>query len=181
MKTSRQLVSDMILDIDGVLYKVLSCMKVSDPRSVSFMKVSLQNLSTGKKVEKKFKLGQSIKEVSPQKHFLEFLYFKDKSSVFMDMDYLDLITIPFDVLHDKLSYLKKGVQLEVLLYDNVVVSAELPQFMELMVADEGDVDNATSTKIVFLETGAKIRVPLFIEVNDIVKIDPRTNEFIQRV
>jgi elongation factor P len=85
---------------------------------------------------------------------------------------------------DKTNYLKEGTNVTASFYGDTVFSIELPQFLELMVAKtekEDEVPLSNSNKIAVLETGAKIEVPSFIEVGDIIKVDTKSNEYIQRV
>jgi len=88
-------------------------------------------------------------------------------------------------LSDKINYLKEGIRVKALFYGTSIFSVELPQFLELMVIKANTSDDkmkvSNNTKEAVLETGAKVEVPLFVEVGDIIKIDTTLNQFIQRV
>ena len=85
---------------------------------------------------------------------------------------------------NKVNYLKEGIELKAFFYGDTIFSVELPQFLELMVTKtqtDEEIMTANGTKIAILETGAKIDVPPFIETGDIIKVDTKTDEYIQRV
>ncbi len=91
-----------------------------------------------------------------------------------------------EILAEKIDYLKEGIKVKATFYGDAVFGVELPQFLELMIV-KADVDTtdpaavSNNTKEATLETGAKIRVPLFIETGDIIKVDTEEHEYIQRV
>ena len=136
-------------------------------------------------VEKNFKLNQSITDVSLIERRLEYLYVEGKDYLFLDIGNLEQVLIPSPVIGTKVNYLKEGVELKASFYGDTIFAVELPQFLELMVAKtQGDSDHsplANATKTAVLETGAKIQVPPFIEAGDIIKVDTKTDEYIQRV
>ncbi|RDB31561.1 hypothetical protein [Candidatus Similichlamydia laticola] len=113
---------------------------------------------------------------------LEFLYIQDDHTyLFLDMNSLNMMPVPRDIIDGKALYLKEGVVVRGRVCEEEIISIELPQFLELMVSkvetceEEQNLSNAT------LETGAIIKVPPFIESGDIVKVDTRLEEYIQRI
>ncbi len=116
---------------------------------------------------------------------LEFLYEEDDAFLFLDVLQLEIISIPKSITGKSNLYLKEGIQVRATVdEDGSVLSIQLPQFLELMVAkvDKPTKSRASQdTKLACLETGAQVNVPLFIEVGDIIKVDPQNNEYIQRV
>jgi len=175
----------MTINIDKKIYSVESCIKVSTTKGTPFIKTKLRDLLTEEIIEKNFKLAQKIQEVSLVEHDLEYLYIEGKNFLFLDIGLLENVLVPPNILADKVNYLKEGIKLKALFYGNSIFSVELPQFLELMVIKTTSKDERLSvsnpTKTAVLETGAKIEVPLFIEVGDIVKVDTNLNEFIQRL
>lgn len=183
MTTSNQLNPGMTLSIGNKLYRVESAVKVSVPKGTPFIKSTLKDLSDNKTVEKNFKLNQPIKEVSLAERKLEFLYPEGTEFLFLDIVNLDQIRIPFSIVGDKVNFLKEGVELKAFFYGETVFSVELPQFLELMVSKtQQEVGKEGGTRrVALLETGAQIEIPPFIEVGDIIKVDTKTEEYIQRV
>lgn len=184
MTNSNQLMPGMTLLVDEKLYRVESSVKVTMARGQPFIKTRLRNLTTDEAIEKNFKIGQEVSEVSLQERRLEFLYLEDKSYLFLDIDNLDQVLVPLDIIGDKVHFLKEGVELLAAFYGETIFSVELPQFLELMVAktESGEgIALANSSKKAVLETGAVIVVPQFIESGDVIKVDTRNKEYIQRL
>lgn len=183
--SSNQITPGMILSVDGKIYRVESAVKVTVAKGVPFIKTKLKNLMTDELVEKNFKLGQPVDEVSLAERRLEFLYLEGKDYLFLDVGNLEQVLVPASVIGDKVHYLKEGIELKAMFYGNSIFSVELPQFLELMVVKTEPSESASSvasaTKTAILETGAKIDVPLFVETGDIIKVDTHTREFVQRV
>lgn len=185
MTNTNQLTPGMTLSLDGKIYRVESCVKVTVAKGVPFIKTKLKDLMSDEVVEKNFKLNQPIQDVSLAERRLEYLYLEGKDYLFLDIGNLDQVLVPADIIADKVNYLKEGTELKAMFYGNSIFSVELPQFLELMVVktEEGQTPAhvANATKIAVLETGAKVEVPMFVESGDIVKVDTQTNEYIQRV
>jgi elongation factor P len=185
MTTSNQISPGMTLSLEGGIYRVESCVKVTVAKGNPFIKTKLKNIVTDEVVEKNFKIGQPIKDVSLVEHRMEYLYLEGKDYLFLDLGNLEQVLVPASVIADKINYLKEGTELKAMFYGDTIFSVELPQFLELMVvkteAKEGSVAMSNATKTAVLETGAKIEVPLFIESGDIIKVDTLTNEYVQRV
>ncbi len=183
MVLSNQMNPGMTISINGKLYRVESCVKVTVPKGAPFIKAKLCDFSTQEIVEKNFKLDQNVKDVSMAERHLEFLYLEGKDYLFLDIDTLEQVLIPSKVVGEKVNYLKEGISLIASFFGDTVFAVDLPQFLELMVAktEETKASAANGARIAILETGAKIEVPPFIDVGDILKVDTMTNEYIQRV
>jgi elongation factor P len=185
MVTSNQISPGMTISLNGKLFRVESFVKVTPPKGTPFIKTKLRDLTSNDLVEKSFKLNQTLKDVSLIERKMEFLYLEGKDYLFLDIGNLNQILVPSQVIGEKINYLKEGVELKGSFYGDTIFAVELPQFLELMVAktenESGNFSNPNATKIAILETGAKIEVPPFIETNDIIKVDTKTDEYVQRV
>lgn len=183
--TSDQIAPGMTLTLEGEVYRVESSVKVSVAKGVPFMKTKLRNLITEELIEKNFKLDQAIEEVGLHERTLEFLYLEGKAYLFLDIDELEEVLVSAQVVGDKVNYLKEGTQVKTKFYGKTIFSVELPQFLELMVAKteplKSNVSVSNPSKLATLETGAKVEVPLFVEVGDIIKVDTQLGEYIQRI
>lgn len=186
MVASNQITPGMILSIGGKLFRVDSAVKVTVAKGGQpFMKTKLRSLENDKVSEKNFKIGQEVTDVTLEERKLEYLYLEGKSYLFLDIGNLEQILVPPEVVGDKVQFLKEGTELQATFYGPTVFSVELPQFLELMVAktdpasEGGSMANATKKAV--LETGAEIEVPRFIEAGDVIKVDTRHKEYIQRV
>lgn len=175
----------MTLSIDDELYRVESSVKVTVPKGTPFIKTKLRNLSSNALIEKNFKLNQTVKDVSFVERRLEYLYLEGKDYLFLDIGSLEQILVSAIIVGNRVNYLKEGVDVKASFYGDSILAIDLPQFLELMVAktegDEGRSAASNATKVAILETGARIEVPPFIDVGDIIKVDTKTDEYIQRV
>ena len=185
MVLSSQLTPGLTISMNGRLYRVESALKVTVAKGNSFIKVKLRDIDSQELIEKNLKPTQHVDEVQLQDRKLEFLYPEKKQFLFLDVATLDQIVVPAAIVGNKVHYLKEGIDVKASFYGSQIFAIELPQFLELMVSsiayEKASKKVQTAAKIAHLETGAEIEVPPFIEVGDIVKVDPRTNEFIQRV
>ena len=185
MVQSNNVTPGMVISISGKLYRVESSVKVSVPKGTPFIKTKLRDLSSLNVVEKSFKLNQDLKDVTLEERRLEFLYLEGKDYLFLDISNLEQVLIPAGIVSEQANYLKEGVELKASLFGDEIFAVELPQFFELMVAR---VDTPTKgaaaangAKVALLETGARVEIPPFIEVGDIIKVDTKTGDYIQRV
>ncbi len=186
MVSSSQIAPGMTIKVDGDVFRVESSAKVSAAKGNPFIKVKLRNLINDETLEKNFKVGQEVEEVSLLDHALEFLYPEGKKFLFLDIENLEQVLVTPEIMGDAIHYLKEGIQVRALFYGDTIFSIELPQFLELMIVkvetpSEDNVSMTQTTKQAVLETGAKVSVPLFVEVGDIIKVDTTSHEYIQRV
>lgn len=185
MITSSQITPGVTLSINRKLYRVESAVKVTVRKGAPFIKTKLRDLNNNQIIEKNFKLNESLQDAALEEKSLEFLYIEGKDFLFLGIKDLVQVLVPSHVIQEKALFLKEGVQVRGSFYGDTVFAIELPQFLELMVATtEGEAEASPLThamKVATLETGAKIEVPPFIESGDIIKVDTKTKEYIQRV
>lgn len=185
MVLSSQLAVGMFISTKDGLYKVLAVSKVSGSKGDSFIKASLKAIDSDIVIERNFKINQEIKEAQFESRNLEYLYIEDDSYLFLDLGNYEKIYISKDIMKDNFLFLKAGVTVSAMVYDDIVFSIELPHFLELMVSKtdfpEDVVLISGGTKQALLETGIEVTVPPFVEIGDVIKIDTRTCEYIQRV
>ncbi len=182
---SNQISPGMVLSVDGNIYRVESCVKVTVAKGTPFTKAKLRDLLSDELIEKNFKQGQAVQEVTLSERKMEFLYLEGKDYLFLDVGQLDQVPVPASVIGDKVNYLKEGIEVKATFYGDTVFSIELPQFLELMVVKTESMESrshvSNANKMAVLESGARIEVPAFVESGDIVKVDTQINEYIQRV
>lgn len=183
MTTSNQITPGMILSLEGKIYRVESALKVTVAKGVPFIKTKLKDLVSEEVLERNFKLGQPVQDVSLLEHRLEYLYLEGSDYLFLDVSNLEQVLVSTEVIGDKVNFLKEGTEVKAMFYGNAIFSVELPQFLELMVVKTETSENSVgaAAKTALLETGAKIEVPLFVESGDIIKVDTQTSDYIQRV
>lgn len=182
MAANKPITPGMTISLNNKLYRVESSVKVTVPKGTPFIKTKLRDLTSNQVIEKNFKPDQEVKDVSLIERRLEYLYLEGKDYLFLDIGTLEQILVPASIIGKKVHYLKEGVELKASCYGETVFAIELPQFLELMVTrTENTKDKDGTGKSATLETGATVDVPPFIESGDIIKVDTKTDEYIQRV
>lgn len=185
MTLSNQITPGMTLSIDGKIYRVESSVKVTVAKGVPFIKTKLKSLVSDEVLEKNFKVDQEVEEVKLNERRLEYLYMEGKKHLFLDIDNLEQVLVGQEVIGNKVNYLKEGILVSSFFYGNTIFSIDLPHFLELMVVKTEGLDASSpmsaSNRLAVLETGARIEVPMFIESGDVIKVDTKADEYIQRV
>ena len=183
--TTNQFKQGIKLLIEGEPYNIIENEFVKPGKGQAFNRVKLRNLKNSRIVEKTFKSGESIELADVTEIELQFLYNNAAEWVFMNTENFDQITTTSDVISDAEKWLKPQEICQVTLWDNIPISVSPPNFVNLQVAEtdpglKGDTATGGS-KPATLETGAIVKVPLFIEKDEILKIDTRSGEYISRV
>ncbi|WP_213318299.1 elongation factor P [Chlamydiifrater volucris] len=185
MVLSNQLSAGMFVSLKDGLFKIVSVEKITGPKGDVFFKVSLRSPDSDVVMERNFKSGQEVKEAQFESRTLEYLYVEGSSYLFLDLGDYEKILISREIMKDKNLLLKAGTTVTALVHGDTVFSVELPNFLELMVSKTDfpgeDMPISGGAKKALLETGIEILVPPFIEIGDVIKIDTRTCEYIQRV
>lgn len=185
MILASQLTPGLTIMIGKEPFKVETVVKVSAQKANPFIKAKLRHLVSQKLSEKNFRPTQEIEEVALTEHRLEYLYPENKAHVFLDLNTLDVVKVDKEIISEKEVYLKEGVEVKGLCYGPAIFAVDVPQFLELMISTIStkaeSSRNGGGVRIATLETGAKVEVPPFIDVGDVIKVDTRTDEYIQRV
>jgi elongation factor P len=175
------------MEFKGDLYKIVYFQHVKPGKGPAFVRTKLKSLSTGKVLENTFTSGVKVTEVRVERHPYQFLYKDDMGYVFMHQKNYEQITLQEHMV-DNFDLMKEGQEVEMLFRteNNQVLSCDLPPFVELKVeytepGFKGDTASSSATKPAKLETGAEIKVPLFVNIDDVLKIDTRTREYSERI
>ncbi len=183
MISGGELRKGIIIELDGTLYQVVNYQHVKMKRT-ALARVKLRDLSAGHTTERSFQSDDKLVRVRLDSRQMQYLYNDGGLYHFMDVASFEQIEINRDRLGDTLNYLKEGFTVEVSSYKGEVVDIELPVAVELEVTatDPGfKGDTATGgSKPATLETGLTLQVPLFINEGDILKVDTRTGEYLER-
>ena len=171
--------------MDGELYKVLDYSHNKSGRGKATIRTTIRNLRTGSTFQQTFISGDRVQDVRLESRDVEYLYSDDTFLTFMDLETYEQPIIRRDVFGDDLKYLKEGLQLKLLKYEDEIIDYELPNSAVYEVTDTELAvagDTATgATKKVTLETGLQVSVPLFVNVGDNIKINTDTGEYITRM
>ncbi len=175
------------VEVDGKPYAIVKSDFTNPGKGSAFVKVRLKNLEDGSVIERTYKSGVSTGVVKPdlEEKEVEYMYSDLDGFNFMDQSTFETIHVPADQVGDMKYYLQEGIRLNVLYYKHKTISIEPPTFVSLKV-EETDPglkgDTATGgTKKAIMETGLQINVPLFIKQGEVLKIDTRTGEYVERV
>ncbi len=173
------------IEIDGTPFEIIEFLHVKPGKGGAFVRTKLKNLQTGAVLNKTFRSGEKVGKPDLVDRHMQYLYAQGDELVFMDLETYEQFTIPFEKIEEKAKFLKENMEVDVLYYKNQPISIELPTFVELEVIEtepgfKGDTATG-GTKPAVLETGAKINVPLFINIGDKLKIDTRTGQYVERV
>jgi|TARA_B110000971_G_scaffold219257_1_gene259928 elongation factor P len=151
----------------------------------AFSKVKFKNLANGRVVERTLKIGDSLNSADVEISEMQYLYNDDSDYFFMNTESFEQISIPKDIMSNNTMWLKGEELCSITFFNNNPIGIELPIFVELMIkhSEPGLKGDTTSkaTKSAVLETDATIQVPLFVNENDVVKIDTRSKEYVSRV
>ncbi|CAN5124881.1 elongation factor P [soil metagenome] len=175
----------MTLQMDGALYTITYFQHVKPGKGGAFVRTKLKNVLTGAVIERTFRAGEKVDEVRLERRPVQYSYSDGQLYYFMDQQTFDMIPIAENVIGpDQLRYLKENMECEGLVHGDTVISVELPNFVELRIAEtdpgvRGDTAQG-GTKPAKLETGAVVNVPLFLNEGDVVRVDRREDKYIER-
>ena len=186
MATTADIRNGMCIDLDGQYFFIVEFLHVKPGKGAAFVRTKLRNVTTGRILDKTFNAGVRIDEVRIERRPYQFLYKDDMGYNFMNTETFEQLAIPGEQI-DGVQYLKDGdiVEVQVHAESETVLTAEMPTHvvLEITYTEPGlRGDTATNTlKPATVETGAEVRVPLFIETGEKVKIDTRTGTYVERV
>jgi elongation factor P len=185
MTTSNDFKNGMIIKQGGSLYIIVEFLHVKPGKGGAFVRSKLKKLLTGAVVEKTFRAGEKVEDVTVERKSLQYSYYDGQSYVFMDLITYEQYELTPDLVGNTKNYLIEGVEVVAYFYDEKIIMIEPPLFVNLKVAETqpGLRGNTVSggNKPATLETGISITVPLFINEDDTIKVDTRTNTYIERV
>jgi elongation factor P len=177
--------SGMTIRMDGDLWTVVDYQHVNPGNWRAFVRTRLKNLKSGKVVETRFRAGEAIEPVRLDRKEFQYLYHDGSGYVCMDKETYDQVSLPPETIGEAGKFLKDGETVEILFNGSEVLGVELPANVELKVEEtvpgvKGDTATG-GTKPAKLETGAMVNVPLFIAEGDVIKVDTRTGDYLERV
>ena len=184
MTSSNDFKTGMNLELDGGVWKVIEFLHVKPGKGSAFVRTKLKNVQTGNSVERTFRAGEQVTTANLEKTVEQYTYKDGDQLVFMNMETYEESRLNADQIGDKVKYLKEGMEVDILTWDDRVLGVELPTSVTLEVTqtDPGvKGDTATGgTKPATVETGATVMVPLFISIGEKIKIDTRSDTYLGR-
>ena len=184
MITAGDFRNGVTFEMDGGVYQVVEFQHVKPGKGAAFVRTKYKNVITGAVVETSFNPTAKFPTAYIERKEMEYSYSDGDLYYFMDQETFELVPIGKSELSDNFKFVKDNMICRVLSYKGKVFGVEPPTFVELQVtATEPGVrgDTATNvTKPATLETGAEIRVPIFINEGDMIRVDTRTGEYMER-
>jgi elongation factor P len=174
----------MHIELDGKVWRILEFQHVKPGKGGAFVRTKLRNLDAGAVVDRTFRAGEKFPRVHTEVKNVQYLYEDGTEAHFMDAQTYEQFAVPSSDLEDELAFMQPNATVQVLAVNGKPSSVQLPASVELTVTDtepgvKGDtVSNVT--KPATLETGAVVQVPLFVNVGDRLKVDPREKRYISR-
>lgn len=176
----------MVLNYEGEPYQVQTANFVRMQQRKPVMQTKMKHLVTGRVLEYSFKPGDRVETADLARTKVNFLYREGDQFHFMDNNTFEQFSLPQDLLGDKILFMKDGMEVDVMYYNEKPINIELPKKVELKVVEtepgvRGDTAQGAVLKPAKLETGASINVPIFIKEGDIIRINTERGEYSERV
>ncbi len=173
------------IDVDGTIFKILEFQHVKPGKGGAFVRTKLRRASDGNVIDRTFRAGEKFRSVRTEVRRMQFLYRDGTDAHFMDSESYEQLSIPEATLADALRFMKDSEEVELLYIDDEPADVQLPSATDLAVTEtepgfRGDTASGGGTKPATLETGARIQVPLFVNIGDAVRVDTRSGEYLSR-
>ena len=173
------------LEIDGDVVQVIEFQHVKPGKGAAFVRTKLKNIKSGGVVERTFRPTDKYPQAHIERSDMQYLYADCDMYNFMNTETYDQVALPADQVGDAIKFVKENDMVKMLSHQGQIFSIEPPTFAELLITEtepgfKGDTATG-ATKPAIVETGARVMVPLFVEIGDKIQIDTRTGEYLKRV
>jgi elongation factor P len=182
--STNQFRNGMHIELDGLVWRIVEFQHVKPGKGGAFVRTKLKALDSGAVVDRTFRAGEKFSRVHTEVKNVQYLYDAGDEVVFMDEETYDQFNVPRAGVAEVLEFVQPSSSVQMLTVDGKPSGVQMPASLELTVSDtepgvKGDtVSNVT--KPATLETGAVVQVPLFVNVGDRIKVDPRERRYISR-
>ena len=184
MITAGDFKNGLTFEMEGKVYQVIEFQHVKPGKGAAFVRTKYRDVVTGATREASFNPTAKFENAVIERRDLEYLYNDGELYYFMDPETYDQVPLNADKLGDNFKFVKENIVCKILSYKGKIFGVEPPTFVELQITETDPGfkgDTATNAlKPAKLETGAEIRVPLFINEGDMIRIDTRTGEYMER-
>ena len=173
------------MSLEGGFYSIVDFQHVKPGKGGGFTRTKLKNIETGAVIDRTFRSGDKVDAVRVEKREMQYLYSEAESFYFMDLENYEQTAVSTAVVGDSHKFLKESENAFLLVTEGKIIDVELPNFVELAVTEtDPGVKGDTATNAVkpaTLETNAVVSVPLFVNQGDVLRIDTRTGDYVERV
>ena len=174
----------MHIELDGKVWRIVDFQHVKPGKGGAFVRTKLKSLDAGAVVDRTFRAGEKFPRIRTETKSVQYLYDDGSEAHFMDAETFEQFSLPHAELAAELPYMQPNTKVQILEVNGKPSSVQLPASVELAVVEtepgvKGDTVNNT-TKAATLETGAIVQVPMFVNIGDVLKIDPKEGRYISR-
>ena len=185
MISTNQLKNGTHIEVDGQVFKVVEFQHVKPGKGPAFVRTKLKRQSDGNVLDKTFRAGEKFRPIRTETRRMQYLYADGTDAHFMDTETYEQLTIPQEQVAGQLRWIRESEEVEVLYVDDKPADLQVPSAVEMAVAEtepglRGDTASGGGDKPATLESGVTVRVPLFVDVGDKVRVDTRSGEYVSR-
>jgi elongation factor P len=175
----------MHVEVDGTVFKLLEFQHVKPGKGGAFVRTKLRRVEDGAVMDRTFRAGEKFRPVRTETRRMQFLYADGTDAHFMDSESYEQLAIPEDQVSDSLKWIVPNEEIELLYVDESPSDLQVPSAVELTVTEtqpgvKGDTASGGGDKPATLESGVVVRVPLFVNEGDRVRVDTRSGEYVSR-
>jgi len=183
--STNQLKNGSHIEVDGVIVKVVDFQHVKPGKGPAFVRTKLKRQSDGAQLEKTFRAGEKFRPIRTETRKMQYLYADGIDAHLMDLENFDQLTVPQEQVADSLKWIRENEDVELLYVDEKPADLQVPSSVEMEVSEtepglRGDTASGSGDKPATLESGVIVRVPLFVNIGDRVKVDTRSGEYMSR-
>ncbi|MBQ2611662.1 elongation factor P [bacterium] len=184
MISVNDLKTGLTLELDNGLWSVVEFLHVKPGKGAAFVRSKLKNVVTGQVVEKTFRAGEKVAKAMLDRREMQYLYQEGNEYVLMDNENYEQIQVSKEAIGDGVKYLKENMVVQVMMHEGRIIGVDIPAHVVLEVVDTPPSEKGNTaqggTKPATLETGAVVNVPFFISNGDKIRVDTRSNEYLDR-
>ena len=185
MISVNDLKNGLTLELDNGLWSVVEFLHVKPGKGAAFVITNLKNVETGNVLEKTFRAVEKVAKAMLNRKEMQYLYKAGEEFVMMDLESYEQLQLTKDQVGDGVKYMKEDMIVQVLMHDTKIIGVDIPAHVELKVVDTPPAEKGNTaqggTKPATLETGAVVNVPFFVSNDDVIRVDTRSNEYLDRV
>jgi elongation factor P len=183
--TTNQFKNGNHIEVDGVIFKILEFQHVKPGKGGAFVRTKLRRISDGNVIDRTFRAGERFRAVRTESRKMQFLYADGAEAHFMDTASYEQLAVLETTVADALRFTRASDEVDLLFIDGAPGEIQLPSAVDLEVSQtepglRGDTASGGGTKPATLETGARVQVPLFINIGDRIRVDTRTGDYVSR-
>jgi elongation factor P len=183
--STNQFKNGIHIDVEGTVFKVVEFQHVKPGKGGAFVRTKLKRANDGAVIDKTFRAGEKFRPVRTETRRLQYLYGDGAEAHFMDTETYEQFGISQQTVGDQLKWVLESQEVDVLYIDGNPAEVQVPSAVEMAVAEtepglRGDTASGGGDKPATLESGVAVRVPLFVDVGDRVRVDTRSGEYVSR-